>query len=245
MKTSRSLALAVVLVAALTPAAARAQLPFLIDFEALASPTTVIDIQSTEFSVDPRLTNNGVGVLTFSTNATQGFASWGNSPSDPFDGYDNYTGSTAIFAALPNIQVNIQPLDSRFSFTLNSIDVAPLFAPSTLGLATIPSFQVQFLGRTVGSSTFFSQLFTIPASTGRPTYSRLNFDARFTNLAQVAFFQRAYVSPTTACTLDQCTFQFDNVTGVLAPEPGTLGLLGAGLAGLAAVARRRRRPRAA
>ena len=122
------------------------------------------------------------------------------------------------------------------------MDVAPLFAPSEIELTTIPQFVIQIFGRALGTSGFFSQNFTIPASSGRPAYTKLNFDARFTNLAQVAFFDRAFVSSTSAaCTADQCLFQFDNINGVLAtPEPGSTTLLATGLVALLGVVRRRR-----
>jgi hypothetical protein len=235
VKTLRTLSLTAALaVAALAPTAG-AQIPFRIDFEALASGTSQFDIQSTGAIPDPRLSNNGIAVTTLTSAATQGFGSWGSDPADPYN--DNYTGSTAVFADLSSTQVNISPISSTSMFTLRSIDLAPLFAPSFLGLDQIPAFQVQIFGRVFGTTAFFGQAFTIPASSGRPTYSTLLFDSRFRNLTQVAFFTQG-----TTCAGDTCAFQIDNIVGVVAtPEPATMWLLGSGLMGLVPVVRLRRR----
>jgi hypothetical protein len=127
------------------------------------------------------------------------------------------------------------PLAPARAFSLFSIDVAHLY--STAFVPTLQNFTLTFSGSyPVGSVIQQSFLVTVPPAgpdgIQRPLLQTLTFDARWRGLDNVWWGQGSALS-----TLHQ----FTNVTAAVVPEPGTYVLLATGLAGLALVARRRRR----
>lgn len=137
-----------------------------------------------------------------------------------------YTGSPALFNNLgETVEITAT---SGASFSLMSLGMAPVLggfgAPTT----------VTFMGMLAAGGTV-SQTFTVPGATTAMTAFTLT---GFTGLSSVRF---TVTSPSA-----EPYVQFDNVmlmagTTAVIPEPSTYALIGAGLLGVAGMARTRRR----
>ena len=230
------------------PSAAAAQRDVLLDFEEFASPVTP------EFGIESPITSRGFVLTTrdflslakIPTGRDLDFSTWGNDPElDPL-GFENHTGSTALFANIGNSRIDLTSQTPAVGFNLRSMDVAPLYATTTLGSPTFTPFNIRFFGFSVGSTTSFFQdfLITTPGS-GEPTYTTLVFDSRWSNLDRVFWFQANFTPPGNITSSDQFVHQFDNVALQVVPEPSTVLLLGGGLAILAVGGLRQRRRAAA
>ncbi len=137
-----------------------------------------------------------------------------------------YSGSPALFAATSE-SVDITAVGGG-AFSLQSIGLAPL-----LGGFGSPT-SVLFTGFLAGGGTV-TQTVSVPGATNALTV--FNF-ATFAGLSSVRM--------TVTTPAFEPYVQFDNVRlapaqAAVIPEPTTVALLGAGLAGVAAAARRRRR----
>lgn len=163
----------------------------------------------------------------FTVATLYGLDAWGtSSPNLP----GLASANTSLFAFYAGDSVSVT--EGGTAFSVNSIDLAPVLAG---GQGT---FDVTFIGTLFGSGTV-SQTCTV--TDGTPTALQTCDLSGFNNLVSLQFAQGTnggfYESQISA-------YQFDNIvlngsSGPSVPEPGTLGLLGLGLAG-AAFARRKR-----
>ena len=120
----------------------------------------------------------------------------------------NYTGSIALFNGAQGNSITTLTQNNGNPFTLNSIDIANLFAAPTTGSGVV------FTGNIQGGGTVTQSFSHGPTN----SLDTVTFGAGFTNLTSVIF------SPTTA------RFQFDNVVlngrpvTPATPEPGSIAL---------------------
>ncbi len=208
--------------AALTAAApaARAQSPVTLTFNGLAP----VDGSGVRY-VDNCYEEGGfrVAVSGLPCGTAAALATW--TPDSPLF----YSGSPALYNNLgPSVDFTST---GNFVFSLQSIGLAPL-----LGGFGVPA-SVLFTGFLAAGGTV-TQTVQVPGATNAPTV--FNF-ANFTGLTSVRL--------TVTAPGAEPYVQFDNValtqgTAVI-PEPGTVALLGVGLVGLGAAARRRAAPRRA
>jgi hypothetical protein len=235
----RRIAIAGSLLAAALTTPAGAQV---VDFHEYASPVT------TEYPAtigDPLIAGGFDFYEAFSSGGRNVLGTWGFSPgADPVGNANrpvNIGGSTAMFATTGGVEVDMYVhganiFDPHATFDLFSIDVAHQFNPNYFPPGNpLQNFSLTFFGyQGVGAAaTLIQQQFAILAPTSQlPTLATLTFDRRWRNMSNVWWFQS-----TAAARLHQ----FTNVNAVVLPEPGTYLLLLTGLAGVAAVARRRRR----
>jgi hypothetical protein len=133
-----------------------------------------------------------------------------------------YTGSAALNNNL-GFSVDFAAIAGG-TFSLSSIDLAPIF------LIGSPAMRVTFVGMRAGMADLTR---TCDIAAGASALTRCAF-ADFTNLTSVRMTPPA----------PDFSVQFDNVSGTLntavIPEPATVALVGAGLLGAGAFARRRR-----
>jgi hypothetical protein len=207
-------ALAACAALALAAPAARAQTPFTLNFNGIGL-TDPSGVQS----VPNCYTESGIRVTV--VGEACGLPAMGMAPAlaafTPANA-TGYTGSPALFNNL-GFSVDFTTVGG-LPFSMSSIDLAPVF------LIGSPAMSVTFTGMRTGMANV-SQTCNLAA--GLRTLSRCNFTG-FTNLASVRMTPSG----------PDFSVQFDNVTGSVVPEPGTVLLVGAGLLGAAGFARRRR-----
>lgn len=224
--------------AALLIIAAPAGAQHTIDFSAYSSPTT------TEYAAAIGAPLNAGGLSFYNSSGLRAQArnvlgTWGTDESDEgsMNIPANIEGSTALFGtsfgAPGGVDIFAEGYDlvtgaGYRTFGLLSIDVAHLYSAEYLG-STLSPFSLQFGGR-LGTTTFFQTFLIGAPADGIPMLQTLTFDSRFGTVDRVFWNQGA-----TEATLHQ----FTNV--VATPEPGSMLLLGTGLAAIALTLRRRRK----
>lgn len=212
-------ALAALVVAALVAPAARAQTTTL-TFNGL----TAVDASGVRF-VDNCYEESGfrVAVVGFACGAPSTLGAW--TP----DFADRYTGSPALHNEMGSA-VDFTAISGQ-AFSFQSIGLASFFGqfgdPTT----------VMFTGF-LASGGMMTQTVEVPGGNFRSPAALSPFSfTGFTNLRSLR------LTVVTAAPEISANVQFDNVafgTAAVVPEPTTVVLIGAGLAGLGAVARRRR-----
>jgi hypothetical protein len=153
------------------------------------------------------------------TTGTHAFFTWcADSP--------NY-GGPGMFVNQPGSNVNLTKSDGG-TFSIDQIWLAHLNG-GTWGAQAFT-----FTGNLTGGGVIL-QTFTIGAqAAGNPVFMPFNFDAGWTNLINVSFSPQNY-----------SYYQFTNILldagpATTVPEPASMALLGTGLVGVFAAARRRR-----
>ena len=136
-----------------------------------------------------------------------------------------YSGSAALFN---NLTAGVSVTTGGMPFSLTSVSLTP-----GLGALSFEPTTVMFTGMVNGGGTVM-QSFTLAAGMLTPTTAVLS---GFTNLMS---FTYEVTSPTyDGVQIDNIVYSSTGASVV--PEPGTVLLLGTGLAGLGVFARRRRR----
>lgn len=238
----RSLAASLVLsVAAAAPAAAQVTT---IDFAEFRRP------EYTLYQATPGgdVTSKGYSFLAaYGTGAQNTLGTWGTV--EDAEKLPSNLGPTAaaLWAYQSGERIDLVN-EAGFGFDLLSIDVAHMYPRSYLlsgDLAPITLFFYGFDQNGLNTAALV-QSFTItpPALVGgeqTPFLQTLAFNQNFRNLSGVAWFQQS--GPFNAgSTGSAFSHQFTNVVvNTVTPEPSTYVLLGAGLAGVLGMARRRRR----
>jgi hypothetical protein len=222
-RRTRALAHALVFAAAAVaaPAAARAQAPITFNGIATTDPSGVQSVMNCYVEGGVRFTVVGEAC---------GMPAMGQPPAlatyTPANG--SYTGTPALFnnlgTAVDFTSVSGQPM------SLFSIDLAPIFIDPSVG-SMAGNMMVMFTGfRMPGMAGPATVTQSFSLSLDAAGLTRFVFSPEFQNLTSVRMAPGA----------PDLAVQFDNVNAAVIPEPGTVLLLGLGLAGTAAYARRRR-----
>lgn len=232
------IARAALLVGASALLAAPAAAQHAIDFSTYASPVTT----EYEATIGAPLTAGGLDFYNtsfFWTNARNVLATWGSSDPGSVNRPSNIGGSTTLFSTslgtaggIDIFAAGVDPVtgEGLRRFGLVSMDVSHLYSSqylgSNLGAITLRIFGARF-GPTV--EEFFQDFVIGVSGGGVPMLQTLTFDSRFQDVDNVYWSQG---------TTSGTAHQFTNV--VATPEPGSILLVGTGLAALYAIRRRRR-----
>lgn len=178
------------------------------------------------------------------TGSRNALGTWGTADGGSVNRPSNLGSANTLYATTGAVEIDMyvagdNPFSPTRSFNLFSMDVANLFSSSVLPPSTGGplGFTLTFYGYTAADPVGFTQTFTIPTpptvgGVVTPVLNTLVFDTRWRGVENVYWYQNSQFL--------NYQHQFTNVVAQVTPEPSTYVLLGAGLAGVLVVARRRR-----